>query len=225
MQFESTKNIVPARTMLIYGDKGSGKSRLFQGAVEAGMKVAVADLDRGLSSCNSVDIPHRKISTIAEFKQWVDWVCSPASHSYHLLGIDDLTSLSKMVFYEIKPKYKNKQQAYGDMADMIRKWLVQLRDCNFPGYQVNTCKLGKIKCGVTGAFHFGPSFEGQKLEGDIKFIYDEVWYLNSSTNDQGQFVNYFRTQRDEQIVAGSRSDKLEMWEPASLPYIIQKLSS
>ena len=117
--------------------------------------------------------------------------------------LDSGTDLAAKILAEEKKKTKDPRQAYGEMAtkmiDIINR--LKILPLNF----VMIAQQGKIKDEQTGGIIFGPSFDGQQLEGKVPYMFDAVLASRVVKNDKGADQHVLQCHPCPQYTAGVRT--------------------
>lgn len=85
-----------------------------------------------------------------------------------------------------------------------------------------TAKIERDKDEVSGRMLYRPSMVGKKLPENLPYIFDEVFVLRNELVED-QIKRYLQTSSDGQFVAKDRSGKLDLYEPADLDAVINKI--
>jgi len=186
----------------------------------------VASTDAGLVSLRRFNIPATNITSADDFRKFLDWAKTSAGQEFKTLAIDDLSEFADIVLREELAKTKHALQAYGKMAEIVMAFCRELRDWNTGQFVYMIAKLDKVLDATTGGMIYGPMFPGRVIAPHIPYLFDELYFVNSSTDPQtGAFQNSVLTRRNPQYEAKTRSDTLAVYEPAHLQHIFTKIAA
>ena len=216
--------------MLVYGPSGAGKTLLCATAPAP----IILSAESGLLSLNpqnqqrilgkAIDIPVIPIKTYLDLENAYTWLANDPYSKQHIqtVCLDSLSEIAEVVLQDLLPQFKDPRKAYGEMAIKIVGMVKGFRD--FLGKNVYIiAKQDKIMDGGTGALVFGPSFPGRQLASELPYLFDEVFNLNVSKDNEGKTFRYLRTQPDPQYQAKDSSGALAEIEQPNLNNIINKI--
>ena len=147
---------------------------------------------------------------------------------FDTIFIDSVSELSKMLLTKAKPNYKNKLQAYGDMAEQVDMFIRSLNDA--PKnivllFHSVACESWDEEGEPLGTVMV-PGFEGQKMKTDFPFLNGEIYVMVNDFDDEGEETRMIRTrQGDTNTYAKNRSGTLNDIEPPHIQKLIDKLKS
>lgn len=172
----------------------------------------------------TTNIPVVEAYTVEDFEEAVNTLMS--DDRFDTIFIDSASELSKMVLTKAKPNYKNKLQAYGDMAEEIDRFIRSLNDAPknivflfhsvpHPSWDEEGEPIGTVMV---------PGFEGQKMQTDFPFLNGEIFAMVNDFDDEGEETRMIRTrQGDSNIYAKNRSGSLNEMEPPHIDKLFAKL--
>lgn len=162
--------------------------------------------------------------TIEDFEEAIEVLSE--DERFDTIFIDSASELSKMLLKRAIPNYKNKMQAYGDMADEIDRFIRSLNDCpknvifNFHSVDHNIYDEEGDPCGTVKV----PGFEGQKMRTDFPFLNGDIFCVVNDFDDEGEEVRMLRTrQGDTPHYAKNRSGSCNELEPMHIQKLIDKM--
>lgn len=222
--------------VVVYGQAKVGKTCL----IGTCPNPIIFSAERGLLSLRNNpatrNIVAAEIHSIKDFTDARDWCLKSAeAKKFDTYCLDSISEIAEICLIEEKektaistPKGKkpNGFEPYMALGDQVMGVLREFRD--FPGKHVMfIAKQEFDKDGDTGISMFRPSMPGRQLTNQLPFMFDEILQLVRFTqkNEQGMDIPYnaLRTSADSQNVAGDRSGSLDLWEPANISHIINKI--
>ena len=204
--------------VLVYGQAGAGKTT----ALATTPSPIILSAEAGLLSLAEADVPYIEVASLAAIGEAYEWLTgSEEGRQYGTVCLDSLSEIAEVVLSEERAKTKDPRQAYGAMADQMQTLIRMFRD--LPGRNVvMTSKLEKVQ-DQDGRLLWGPSMPGAKTGQALPYFFDEVLALQVHKDEEGQAQRAFLTQGDGAWIAKDRSGKLDVWEPADLGAIFQKI--
>lgn len=228
MKIVSTRNAgVDRLKVLVHGPAGAGKTYL---ASTTGnhRSTMVLSAEAGLLSLREFEINAIEINSIDALREAYSWASAgcplsadPESEdSFQWIILDSISEIAENCLADMKGKYKNGMQAYGEMGDTILRLIKGFRD--LPYHVVMTCKQERVQ-DSSGTMLYGPGLPGKMLTQNISYLFDEVLALRVNVDDEGKPVRYLQCQRDNQHDCKDRSGSLDQFEPANLNHIWNKI--
>lgn len=150
------------------------------------------------------------------------WEHLAAGTKYDWIALDSITEIAETVLAAELKENKDPRAAYGNLQSRMLTILKNFRD--LPKYNViMTCKQ-EIKVDETSnVTMYKPMMPGTKLAQQIPYLFDEVWCLRVSKDDEGDNFHYVQAVRELQYEAKDRSGALSDCEPPSLLRLYNKI--
>lgn len=204
--------------VLTYGQAGAGKTT----ALATTPAPIILSAEAGLLSLAESDLPYIEVTSMDAVGEAYEWLTqSDEARQYKTVCLDSLSEIAEVVLSEERARTKDPRQAYGSMADQMQQLIRMFRD--LPGKNVvMTAKLEKTQ-DESGRLLWGPSMPGAKTGQALPYFFDEVLALQVHKDEEGASQRAFLTTPDGSWVAKDRSGKLDVWEPADLGAIFQKI--
>jgi hypothetical protein len=206
--------------MLVYGGSGAGKTTL---CTTTGGNPVIVSAESGLLSLRHTDIPVLEVSSIADVHEAYEYLANdPEGQKFDWVCIDSVSEIAEVVLSTEKAATKDPRKAYGELADQMAQLMRAFRD--LPGRNVYmAAKMGQTKEELTGAILRGPSAPGQQLAAAMPYWFDEVFCLRVEADENNNPTRWLQTGADARYTAKDRSGALDMFEPADLSHIVQKI--
>jgi len=218
-KIKSTQEIVVSHgiKVLVHGPAKAGKTRLCATTGDLA-RTLIISAEAGLLSLREYDIPAIEVATLQELREVYAYL-QRGDHDYRWICLDSISEIAEVVLAAEKGRCKDTRQAYGEMANIMFAVLKRFRD--LPYNVVMTAKQGREE--DNGQLLYVPMLPGRQLAQNIAYLFDEVFALRVMQRDDGTLVRLLQTQRDAQYEAGDRSGALDMYEPANLKHIYDKI--
>jgi hypothetical protein len=207
----------------VYGPAGSGKTVL---ATTCGAPTLIMSAESGLLSIRNIAAEIKQRVGIIEIKNNHD-----VGNAYERLSnekladwlvIDSGSEICETLLASKKKGAVDPRKAYGEMADEFLEMLRLFRD--IPHYNVlMTFKQGRVKDEVSGITKYAPMLPGKQAEGQIPYMFDEVFALRVEPDAEGNMVRILQTGLDISYDCKDRSGSLEMFEIANIEHIAKKI--
>lgn len=212
--------------VLVYGDAGSGKTRLCSTIKGTPL---ILSAESGLLSLKGFDLPFIEINSFEELQEAYRFVLSKEADKYDWICVDSLSEIAEICLLQESKKLNDKGKvdmlrAYRELAVKMVALVRAFRDLKNKNVYM-TAKLGTEKDEQTGGIYYGPSLPGKMLSVQIPYLFDEVFYLNAKQNDDGTIGRYLLTQQDFNARAKDRSGCLDQIEVPDLGVIQSKILS
>ena len=218
MEIKSTKSIgTNGVKMLVYGQAGSGKTTL----IKTLPKPIIISAEGGMLSLSGYDLPVIEVSTFDDLKQAYEFLAGDAGKKFDSIAIDSISEIGEVVLNAAKKSAKDPRQAYGELAEKMGDLIRAFRD--LPKNVYMSAKMEKAQDEM-GRILYSPSMPGNKVGQSLPYFFDEVMVLRVEKNDEGKNVRAIQTDGDHSYVAKDRSGMLELWEPADLGAILNKIN-
>lgn len=202
--------------VLVYGEAGSGKTRLCASAPNP----FIISAEHGLLSLRDFDIPTVKVNTIADLANVFMWLTqSKEARKFDTICLDSMSEIAEKVFSEEMKRTADPRKLYPKVQEQVVSAFRSFRDIS--GKHIALL----AKCGNTqdaaGIRKYLPEFPGQKLAQAAPYFTDEVFYLhtfddmnNAYGMGQGYKWRLLRTQPSIEYTAKDRSGRLNELEDA-----------
>lgn len=138
-------NVKKAKSFCFYGRSGTGKTTLF--GTFPGKKLLIDVQDEGTDSVSDIkDMDVKEIEDFADFEDTYWWI-KDHPKVYKNIAIDTVSMLQMIAVREISEKNKKpgkragdwgtmSQRAWGDVAALMKEWLINYRDLTRLGINV-----------------------------------------------------------------------------------------
>jgi hypothetical protein len=252
MQLTSTResSLNHGLKILIHGPAGSGKTRICSTtgdlentlilSAEAGllslrdheidvilikslddMRNAFAYIAKGLAKRDQVT---PKAEDGEDQTELVDTAAEAAElakiKTYNWVCIDSLSEIAEQCLAHEKSVNANGLKAYGDMADTMFRLIRKFRDLQGINV-VFTAKQERVT--DEGRLIYAPMLPGKQLTQGISYLFDEVFALRATRQDDGKVKRFLQTVNDGVYDAKDRSGVLRDAEPPSLEKLAKKI--
>lgn len=204
---------------LVYGRSGVGKTHLIT-TCPAPLLLAA---EPGLLTLRNFAVPGIRIQTVNDLVDALEWIrYSPQAAQFQTIYIDSITEVAEVVLANAKLLVNDPRKAYGELIEKMTMTIKSYRD--IPGkHVIMTAKQEATKDEVTKMTMYGPTMPGAKLGPALPYLFDEVFRLGLTKDQNNQDVRFIQTQPDLQYDAKDRSGVLAQYEPPNLGYIFQKI--
>lgn len=219
MLLTTTKQNTKFINCLIYGKSGIGKTTLAATAP----RPLIIDTEGGTLSLSNHDIDMVSIRSMEELNECAKKLAGKAGKNYDTIFIDSGSELVEIVLLDLKEKAKDKRQAYMEVGEEAIKVFRKFKD--LPKHLVVTAKM-RIS-NVDNSEKYRASFPGNVLTENLPYLFDEVFCLRISDDDdnEDESTRFLQTQPDEDFDAKDRSNKLKKREEPNLTNIFNKILS
>lgn len=210
----------------VFGPAGAGKTYLISTILQP---TIVLSAEAGLLSLKNVSQEVKDLTRVLQIKTWQDmdqalaWLQSAKQADW--LVVDSISEIAEVLLSVKKGENKDPRKAYGDMADDMMKTIRDLRD--LPNYNVlMTAKQTRLTDEVTNITSYVPFLPGQQLGKQIPYMFDEMFALRveNDPNNPGELYRVLQTGRDLMYECKDRSGTLDMFEPANIEHIANKIN-
>lgn len=205
--------------VLVYSAAKIGKTKL----ITTCPRPVVFSAEEGLLSVRGAGLQGMRVKTMQDLEDVVSWAQrSNEARAFDTICLDSITEISQLVLVDELKRHKHGQAAYGELGQKISGKFRQFRDLQQKHVYFIAQEQVKEVNGIGVAM---PSMPGGALTGQAPYFFDEVFRLELLTHPtEGFRQRFLRTQSDGlTIVAGDRSGKLDMWEPANLSHVFNKI--
>lgn len=215
---------------VIFGAPGSGKTPLVNTAPRPVLMVS----EPGMLSMRTSNVPCAECYTIAQIKDFMDWLMkSKEASNFDTVAWDSISQGAEIVLQHELRNSKHGMKAYGNMAEQVYEW------CNSLFYLpqkhvVLLAKQGLMENGRQTVIQGGeviyepvmqkrPFFPGKDLNVRIPHMFDNVMHLGEAmVQGQPQAVRALRTREVPEIFARDRAGNLDVLERPDLAYLFDK---
>ncbi len=213
----STVNGVKA---LVYGGAGAGKTRLIATAPSP----IIFSAEKGLLSVKRDKLAYIEITDYKSLEEAVIWgLQSAEARKYHTYGLDSISEIAEVVLHDEQAKQKDPRKSYPQYQSNMLEMFRAFRDMP-QKHVIFTAKETALKDAL-GSISYGPSFPGNKLAEAAPYFFDEVFRLVNfpDPNNPGKLLGALKTQKDRESEGKDRSGALDLWEPANLSHVFNKI--
>lgn len=205
--------------VLVYGGAGSGKTVLCATAPTP----IIISAEAGLLSLRNVSIPVIEVKTMADLADIYRWITEAhEAKQFETACLDSISEIGEKVLVNSKMLAKDPRQAYGDMAEKLLALIKAYRD--LPQKNVYfSAKMEKEKDEISGAMMYQPMMPGKQIGPQLPYLFDEVFRLGVSKDQQNNEFRFLQTQPYLQYVAKDRSGKLAPFEQPNLTQIFNTI--
>ena len=212
---------------LVYGMLGSGKTRLMATAASKDEPMLIINSEAGLLSLQDIDPAVKKSIDVVSTQSFADmgevYELVSKERKYNWICIDSISEVAEVILSSEKSTNKDPRAAYGNLADIMMGFLRAFRD--LPGYNVYmSAKMTRFTDEITNRTMYWPLMPGKQLTNGIGYLFDEVFALRVEADKEGNLTRWLQTNRDIQYEAKDRSGRLNMFEPADLMIIANKIN-
>lgn len=218
MEIRNTRDVhLDGVKILVYGDSGAGKTTLM-GGLDSPL---ILSAESGLLALQGKNVPYVVIKSLEDLREAYNFVVSEDGKIYKTICLDSISEIAEVILNLEKKRAKDPRQAYGAMNETVNELVRAFRD--MPGK--NVVFSAKIEKSVDeeGKVFYGPGMPGKTLSQGLAFFFDEVFALRVEKNADGETVRALLTGYTGLWSAKDRSGKLDLWEPADLGKIIEKI--
>lgn len=220
MQIQNTKDISPTTlTFLIYGQSGSGKTTLAK--TMPGRTLGI-DCENGFYSLKDAEIDYINIQGENEQDKITNlWSAMSMAEDYDNIYIDSLTEINQWLLAVATTRYPSDtqtQKRFGFVKEKTESFIKLCRDFK---KNIILTALEKVEKNDVGRRYSCPQLIGQ-LSMNCPIFFDFVFNLQVITKNENK-IRTLLTDAKDNILAKSRSQNLDEFEPADLSIIFKKL--
>jgi hypothetical protein len=186
---------------VVYGGAGVGKTRICATAP----KPIIISAESGLLSLSEVDCDFIEIKKLKDLDDAYKYLKD--SEDYETICLDSLSEICETVLAELIPNFKDKRQAYGEMAEAIMPMLKRFRDLKGK-HVIFTSKMIRVQDEESLKITEELFIPGKVLGNQIPYLVDELFYLGVDRKG-GQVMN---TKPSRSAFAKDRSGALNAVE-------------
>lgn len=223
--------------VVVYGGSGTGKTTLAKTISQQKYgRVLLISAEAGLLSIQGTDIDVIDLTTdddgnllpkedrFDKMRQAYAFALENRD-KFGTVFIDSLTEIGQNLSESLDREFQDKKDTlvkWGEYSKRMRGLIKAWRD--IPGTNVVMTALQSIDKDEANRRFVGIDLQG-KIASQIPQFFDEVLYLNVEHGEDGKMVRQLQTQPFNQILAKDRSGKLELFEPADLTLIFDKIKT
>lgn len=220
IKIKSTKTSIDSVKALVYGDAGTGKTRLCATVP----KPIILSAEAGLLSLAQENIPVIDIKSVADVLEAFEYLTeSEEANQFETICLDSITEIGEVFLNTLKKKHSDPRQSYSELAEDMTELIRKFRD--IPNKNVYfTAKSVKVE-DDDGITSFRPGLPGKTLLNNLPFFFDEVFALRIGKLEDGTEYNYLQTKKKLKYVAKDRSGCCAPIERPDLGYVFKKIKS
>lgn len=206
--------------VLVYGQAGSGKTRL---AATLNNPLIIS-AEAGLLSLRDHDIAAVEVKSVGDLEEVYGKLYDPKDTDFagfDWIVLDSITEIAEQVLAKEKELASDNRQAYGNLATHVTGLIKAFRD--LPRNVYMSAKCARVKDEQTGAMHYGVDMPGSKLGPAVPYLFDEVFALLTHRDEDGQVLRRLQTTRSPEYEAKDRSGALDEYELPDLGAIARKI--
>lgn len=216
-------------TIVVIGPAGIGKTSLLR-TIPEGESACVLSAEAGLLSVRDLVkaklVTGFEIGSFSEMKEAFDILNNdPAfKEKYQWIFIDSLTEISSRCVEAMKAKYPSKSDSFnlwGEYIELMTMIIKGFRD--IAHYSVVFSCLPSVEKDENNRRFIGPAISGNSLKERLTSYFDEVFYMTSQKDAEGNEHRVFITQPWERYPAKDRSGRLNLVEKPDLNLIKTKI--
>lgn len=205
---------------LIYGQSGIGKTYLAHGLDSP----LILDCESGLLTLTNIKDSNFNpdiisIKTRKDLSEAFIYIKNNKD-KYNYIFIDSLTEISDILLKDATERKSHGLQVYAELKTELTKLIKFFR--NLSTTVIFTALETEDKDG--DLIKIKPSVSGS-MKSLLPQFFDFVFHMKFQENSEGKHVRVFDTEGSNQVVAKSRSNKLNSIEEADLKKIIDKLTT
>jgi len=204
MEIISTNQIPKYIKAVIYGEAGTGKTVLGSTAP----KPLILDTESGTLSIAKKSIDMVRITTLKELSEVHNFLLKE-KHDYETVVLDPVTELAEYILEAYKPLYKDKRQAYGQMAEEMITVMNEFRE--LPMHVIFNAHQEVHVDEFAGKTTYRPAAPGQAFTGKMAYKYDVVGVMRIGKKGKDSF-RFLQTSPDFQYQAKDRTGVLDTKE-------------
>jgi len=212
----------------INGQQWTGKS--WEQVYKTADKVFVISAEAGLLALRDLitagHIEGYEIGSLAEFKEVYQMLLTneDMQNRYDWVFIDSLTEIAARCEEVMQEKYPDNSKSFrmwGDYTNTMIQIIKGFRDLS-PYNVVFTC-LETVDKDENNRRYIAPAVAGKGLKEKLPSFFDEVFYMQSLPDEQGNDRRVFYTQPFNELPAKDRSGQLDIVEIPNLLTIKHKI--
>ena len=216
---------------LVIGKAGIGKTSLLRTITNgSGDKTCVLSAEAGLLCVRDLVkagvVEGFEIYSLKDLKEAYEMLSSKQEMKdrYDWIFIHSLTEISSRCVEAMKAKYPSAGDSFklwGDYTDTMTALIKGFRDLQ--DYSVVFSCLPTVEKDENNRRFIGPAVAGTQLKERLPSYFDEVFYMEAQTDDEGNETRVFITQPSDTLPAKDRSGKLDTIETPDLNAVKTKI--
>lgn len=222
MKIQNTRDIAPdTLTVLIYGQSGVGKTTL---ASTLESSTLIINAESGMLTLKGKDIDYvtlEGMNGIDKMNSFRSIMGEISKSDYQNIYIDSLTEISQCLYEEATSKYPNDRnimQRYGHVKETTKKILKYFRDMKKNVFMTAL----EVAKDMEGSRYVWPNLIGSSSHEAPGYC-DFVFNLQVFNKDDKK-IRAILTDAKNGVIAKSRVQSLNEYEPANLQNIINKIN-
>jgi hypothetical protein len=213
---------------LVVGHAGIGKTSLLR-TIPQDANVCVLSAEAGLLCVRDLVQSGRvqgfEIQDFASLAEaYTELQKEESKKAFQWIFIDSLTEIASRCVEAMKAKYPDRKDSFpmwGEYADRMTALIKGFRDMT--SYNVVFTCLDSVEKDDNNKRYIGPSISGSALKERLASYFDEVFYMISTPDQNGNERRIFVCQPWDRYPAKDRSGKLDTAETPDLSAISEKI--
>lgn len=171
--------------LVVYGSSGVGKTTLAKTAP----KPLILSAEKGLLSLKDTDLPVAEVRTPQDLIEAYNYLAGEGAGTFETVIIDSLSEVLEILLADLKPRFKDPRQAYGELIEQTNKLVRRFRD--LPMNVVFLCKEVRREDSF-GVVTYAPSLPGSKCGEALPYLIDNVcrMYVGKGQDAAGKDITY-----------------------------------
>jgi len=218
IKIKSTSQSVNSVKALIFGESGTGKTKL-AGTVPTPL---ILNAEGGLLSLAGDNLDSVDIKTVEDVMEIYQFVTeSEDAKKYETIVLDSVSEIAEVYLSTLKKEYADARQAYGQLATDVTDMIRAFRDIK-DKHVYFIAKAGKVE-NDSGISEVKPIMPGKNLMNGLPFFFDEVLALRIGKLEDKSTYRYLQTGSSLGYGCKDRSGVLDMKEEPDLGKIFEKI--
>lgn len=215
IKFTTTSQEATHCKICVYGRSGAGKTTL----IKTAPKPLIISTEQKLLALRKEDIPTILVETVEDMYDAIKYCTTKeARKKFETICIDSITDIAEAQLIDLKRKFKDPRQAYGELADVMIAQIRSLKEIK----EMHVYAIAKARrVDDDGVQKLMPSMPGQTLLNGLSYHFDFVFLLDVADDEEGGY-RFLQTQPTYKADAKSCGDALKPMEKPDLSYIFKK---